>query len=103
MRLDKLVGHGKWLRTREYLLRGHSTDPEFYEKKLPFDAIVTITVDPDQASAYAHGAKTEPDMRLAVRSWRDLGRFLRDRLGVQELHAVRGEESRDTTYDTTRL
>lgn len=103
MRLDKKVGHDRWLRTREYICRGHATDPDFFEKQIPFDAIVTVTIDPDQQSAYAHGAKTEPDQRLAVRSWRDLGRFLRDRLGVIEIDASRGEQSRQTTYDTTRL
>lgn len=104
--LDVLTGTGKWLRTRQYTLRGYSTRHDGYDDGIAYDAVVSINIDPDDHQAFAHGGKSEPDRRLAVISWRDLGRFLRDTFGVTHIHSKRykaGRAREDTVFTTAGL
>lgn len=99
MRLDKLVRPGKWLMARHYTVRGYQV-PNGYDLHMPFDAVAQADLDLADRTAFVHGAKTEPDLRLSVKSWRDLARYLRDEHGVLLLLADR--HGQDMEYETAR-
>lgn len=106
MSLDVLTATGKWLRTRHYTLRGYATRHDGYDDGIAYDAVLSINMDPDERQAFAHGGKSEPDRRLAASSWRDLGRYLRDQFGIEQINAKRykaGRVREDTVFRTEGL